>query len=75
MVGNDLQMTCMTYPRHGIVFFLVRNVEAKALAAGRAQDVNCIGHDAAQRALFEEDESDESVRPFQRWSLLGEEIV
>ena len=68
-------MTCMTYCGQGIVCFLVCNVEAKALAAGRAKDVNCIGLDAEQRALFEEDESHQSVRPFQRWNLLGEEIL
>ena len=49
--------------------FLVRNVEAKALAAGRASDVNCIGHNAAQRALFDEDESCESFRPFEHLSI------
>ena len=42
---------------------------AKAVAAGRAWDVNCIGHDAAQRALFEQDESNGSLRPFEDLSI------
>jgi hypothetical protein len=31
--------------------------------------VKCIGHDAAQRALIEEDVSDESLRPFEDLSI------
>ena len=48
---------------------MIRDVEAKVLAAGRAWDVYCIGHDAAQRTLFEEEESDESVWPFEDLSI------
>ena len=49
--------------------FVVRDVVAKALAAGRAKYVNCIGHDAAQRALFEQDETNGPLRPFEDHSI------